>query len=71
MWKCLLDTQKLFGADEYAKSAEKVAEIEAQFGIEDSGDESEKSSDICEDNDNDDALEALIEREMLLSDSGE
>ncbi|XP_068698694.1 tonsoku-like protein isoform X1 [Montipora foliosa] len=71
VWKCLLDTQKLFGADEYAKSAEKVAEIEAQFGIEDSGDESEKSGDICEDNDNDDALEALIEREMLLSDSDE
>ena len=56
---------------EYEKTAKKLTELQAQCGNEDSGDESEKGSDDADDNKDSDALEALIEREMLLPDSGE
>lgn len=56
---------------EYEKTAKKLTELQAQFGNEDSGNESEKGSDDADDNKDSDALEALIEREMLLPDSGE
>ena len=56
---------------EYEKTTKKLTELQVQFGNEDSGDESEKGSDDADDNKDGDALEALIEREMLLPDSGE
>lgn len=56
---------------EYEKTAKKLTELQAQFGNEDSGDESEKCSDNADVNKDGDLLEALIEREMLLPDSGE
>ena len=56
---------------EYEKTAKKLTELQAQFGNEDSDNESEKGSDDADDNKDSDALEALIEREMLLPDSGE
>ena len=71
VWKCLADTQKLFGLkDECAKSLEKVTELQCQFGVEDDSDDERGIGSDDDDND-DEVTEALIEREMLLSDSGE
>jgi len=71
VWKCLAITQKSVGHMEYEKTAKKLTELQAQFGNEDSDNESEKGSDDADDNKDSDALEALIEREMLLPDSDE
>ena len=73
VWKCLAITQKSLGHIEYEKTAKKLTELQAQFGNEDSGDESDAAdnNDGNFDENDDEALEALIEREMLLPDSGE
>lgn len=68
----MADTQKLFGLkDECAKSLEKVTKLQCQFGVEDDSDDERGNGSDDNDNDGDEVTEALIEREMLLSDSGE
>ena len=67
----MADTQRLFGLkDECAKSLEKVTKLQCQFGVEDDSDD-ERANDSDDDDNDDEVTEALIEREMLLSDSGE
>lgn len=65
----MADTQKIFDlTDKYKKSLDKVEELQSQFGIEDISDDSDEEG---ENNNNDDELtEVLIEKDLLLSESG-
>ena len=65
----MADTQRLFDlTDKYKKSLEKVADLQNQFVVEDIGDDSDQEG---EKNNNDDELtEVLIEKDLLLSESG-
>ena len=68
VWKCLADTQKILNQkDDWKKSCDKVTELENQLSmgkvIDDDDDEERNST---EDDDDDD----LVEKELLLSDSG-
>ena len=65
----MADTQKIFDlTDKYKKSLDKVEELQNQFGIEDISDDSDEEG---ESNNNDDELtEVLIEKDLLLSESG-
>ena len=65
----MADTQKIFDlTDKYKKSLDKVEELQNQFGIEDISDDSDEEG---ENNNNDDELtEVLIEKDLLLSESG-
>ena len=71
----MADTQKLFGkTEEYQKSSQKVLELQSQLKV--VGDDSEDDEEPVEVTGNDDSdydgydRESLIEREMLLPDSG-
>ena len=69
VWKCLADTQKLFDLkDECEKSLDKVTELESQFGVGDDIDDEEEEKSSHEDED--EVADTLIEKELLLSDSG-
>lgn len=65
----MADTQKIFDlTDKYKNSLDKVEELQNQFGIEDISDDSDEEG---ENNNNDDELtEVLIEKDLLLSESG-
>lgn len=68
----MADTQKIFDlTDKYKNSLDKVEELQNQFGIEDISDDSDDSDEEGENNNNDDELtEVLIEKDLLLSESG-
>jgi len=65
----LADTQKAFDlTDKYKKSLDKVAELQSQLDVENISDDSDEEA---ENNNNDDELaEVLIEKDLLLSESG-
>lgn len=68
VWKCLADTQKILNQkDDWKKSFNKVTELENQFSMGKVIDDDEEERNSIEDDDDDD----LIEKELLLSDSGE
>ena len=65
----MADTQKVFDlADKYKKSLDKVAELQNQFGIEDISDDSDEEGDSNKDDD--ELTEVMIEKYLLLSQSG-
>lgn len=68
VWKCLADTQKVLNQkDDWKKSFDKVTELENQFSMGKVIDDDAEERNSIEDDDDDD----LIEKELLLSDSGE
>lgn len=66
VWKCLADTQKILNKkDDWKKSFDKVTELENQFSMGKVIDDDDEERNSIEDDDDD-----LIEKELLLSDSG-
>lgn len=67
VWKCLADTQKILNQkDDWKKSVDKVTELENQLSMGKVIDDDDEERNSLEDDDDDD----LIEKELLLSDSG-
>ena len=66
VWKCLADTQKILNQkDDWKKSFDKVTELENQLSMGEVVDDDDEERNTIEDDDDD-----LIEKELLLSDSG-
>ena len=66
VWKCLADTQKILNQkDDWKKSFDKVTELENQFSMGKVIDDDDEERNSIEGDDDD-----LIEKELLLSDSG-
>lgn len=67
VWKCLADTQKILNQkDDWKKSFDKVTELENQLSMGKVIDDDDEERNSIEDDDDDD----LVEKELLLSDSG-
>lgn len=65
----MADTQKVFDlTDKYKKSLDKVADLQNQFGVEDISDDSDEEGEKS--NNDDELTEVLIEKDLLLSESG-
>lgn len=65
----MADTQRLFDLpDKYKKSLDKVADLQNKLGVEDISDDSDEEGE--KNNDDDELTEVLIEKDLLLSESG-